>query len=261
MGKLEKLYVIFSLAYTLVYSYFFFNLIESPENFERIIPFHILGMVLSLGFIIVIIRDVFKRKFPTPNAKAMWAILLIIFWPIVLIYLPKYGFKPRDTVPEPGGNTKYIIGSVLIAVVFFGYMGYSMYSAIKGFEHQEESINSLASSGKNEEIIERIENGKVDIRELNQAGKWSPLHSAVSNNRIITVRLLIENGADVNQQCDCNGDTPLHIAARKGFYEIIVVLLSSGAKESKAIKNDNNKTPYDLASDGGFSSTAQLLSI
>ncbi len=216
-------------------------------------------MILSLCFIIVVVRDIFKRQFKNPNSKAIWGILVIMFWPSVFIYLPKYAFKPRDEIQDAGNNKKYIIGFVAIVIAFFGYMGYSMFSAVNKFENQTQSLNSLSASGKNLEILARFNNGDITPEELNGNGNWSPLHSATSNNRINTVRLLLEKGAIVNQQCECNGDTPLHSAAKNGYFEIAKILIGAGADMS--ILNDKNKSAHDLALENGFIETADLLKI
>lgn len=216
-------------------------------------------MVLSLCFIVVVVRDIFKRNFKNPNSKAIWAILVIMFWPSVFIYLPKYGFKSRDEIHEAENNKKYIIGFVVIVLAFFGYMGYSMFSAINSFQNQPQSLNSLAASGKNQEILTLFESASISPEELNGNGNWSPLHSAASNNRIKTVDLLISKGANVNQQCECNGDTPLHSAAKNGYFGIVKLLLEAGVNRS--ILNEKNKTAYDLALENGFSDTADILKL
>ncbi len=259
MGRIEKIFCFFTLAYIIIYSFFFFNLMTHPENFDRIVPFHIFGMILSFGFIIIVVRDIFKRNFKNPNSKAIWAILVIMFWPSVFIYLPKYAFKSRDEIQDSGNNKKYIIGFVVIVLAFFGYMAYSMSSAINNFQEPHQTLNSLSASGKNQEIITRFNNGEISPEELNGKGNWAPIHSATSNNRINTVRLLLEKGANVNQQCNCNGDTPLHIAAKNGYFDITKLLIKSGA--NKLITNDKQKTAYELAIENGFSETAKVLKI
>ncbi len=265
MGKFEKSYVIFSLLYIVGYSFFFLkvmaNSITSPEDFQNILPFHFLGMALSLGFIVVVIRDIVKRTFKNPNSKILWSLLVVFFWPSVFIYLPKYAFKSRDEIQEPGNNLKYIIASVAIVCIFFGYMGYSMYSVIQGveknFEKQENSISSLALSGNDEKIILLLQNDTNNDVNIDGEGNSSPLHGAVRNNHPNTVRLLLEYGASVNKKSKCNGNTPLHIAAANGYYDVVKVLLESGA--DKTILNDKDKTPYNLAVEGGYQSTAEYI--
>lgn len=49
MGRLEKVFVIFSLSYMIVYSVYFLYSMKAPDNFEGILPFHFLGMALVGG--------------------------------------------------------------------------------------------------------------------------------------------------------------------------------------------------------------------
>lgn len=56
-----------------------------------------------------------------------------------------------------------------------------------------------------------IQNG-ADLNQRNSYGD-TPLHEAVTHERIVVAQLLLSGGADVNAQ-DTNGRTPLHIAAR-----------------------------------------------
>lgn len=259
MGRLEKAFVIFSFIYIAAYSIFFFNEIKAPGNFETIIPFHFLGMALGLGLIIVVVRDVFKRNFSNPNSKIFWTLAIIMFWPSALLYLPMYGFKTRDVVHESGNNKKIIIGFVLIIVLLFGFAGYSMYTTFKSFEKYEQTIDALAASGKDDEILAKIRSGSFSGKDLSGDGNSLPLHSAAGNNRPSTVKILIEHGAKINQQENCNGDTPLHEAARKGYYEVVKVLLAAGA--DKTILNSKNKTACDLARENKYPATAELLSM
>jgi len=265
MGKFEKSYVIFSLLYIAGYSLFFLKAMSSsmtnPDDFQKILPFHFLGMALSLGFIIVIVRDIVKRTFNNPNSKILWSLLVVFFWPSVFIYLPKYAFKSRDEIQETENNLRYIIASVAIACIFFGYMGYSMYSTIqdveKNIKKQANSISSLASSGNDKKILYLLQNDTNNEVNIDGEGNSSPLHSAVRNNHPSTVRLLLEYGASVNKKSKCNGNTPLHIAAANGYYDVAKLLLESGA--DKTILNDKDRTPYDLAVERGYQSTAEYI--
>ncbi|KAL8734987.1 MAG: hypothetical protein Q9166_001112 [cf. Caloplaca sp. 2 TL-2023] len=70
---------------------------------------------------------------------------------------------------------------------------------------------------------------KANISATNHRAKTA-LHLAVENksNRIPLVRLLLENGADVNATSD-GGWTPLHNAAEKGFEDVALLLLDWNA--------------------------------
>jgi len=51
---------------------------------------------------------------------------------------------------------------------------------------------------------------------------------AAYKNEIGTVKLLIENGADLNAK-DKNGETALELAKRKGYENVVKLLRSAGA--------------------------------
>ena len=58
---------------------------------------------------------------------------------------------------------------------------------------------------------------------------------------------LLPKEADPND-ADKAGDTPLHVAARAGFPQVVAVLLAGGAKQSS---NRAGKTPAQVALDKG----------
>jgi len=96
MSRREKAFCIFYFVYILVYIPVFITVMNTDSrSFGPIIPFHLLGMALGLVFLIIVLRDIYKREFPNPNQKITWTILILMFWPSVFVYLPRYGFKPR----------------------------------------------------------------------------------------------------------------------------------------------------------------------
>lgn len=84
-----------------------------------------------------------------------------------------------------------------------------------------------------------------------------PIHSAAAGNYTDIVRLLVNNGAEVNvtQQA---GATPLHSAAQNGNTELLILLLEHGA--SVEIRMEGGKLPADLAKEKGFDEIADILS-
>lgn len=90
------------------------------------------------------------------------------------------------------------------------------------------------------EIMQCVEEGLVDsVQRLMAAGKATSrditihgttlLHLAINTSNLGLIRLLIQEGGDVNAQ-DEDGDTPLHWAmAREGNYEVARLLIENGA--------------------------------
>jgi len=71
-----------------------------------------------------------------------------------------------------------------------------------------------------------------------------PIHDAAQEGSLERVKVLLDNGADVNAR-DLGNATPLHLAADLGYESVAKILLRNEADVS--IKNKNNKTPAALA--------------
>ena len=65
--------------------------------------------------------------------------------------------------------------------------------------------------------------------------------------QIETLKMLIKEGANVNERCDFDGETPLIVAAVSAFPEIITILVEAGA--DLEMKNDDGNTPLMVAAD------------
>lgn len=77
-------------------------------------------------------------------------------------------------------------------------------------------------------------------------GDWKELLKACEEGHFSTVRYYIEQGVDINFQHPEFFTTPLIEATRKGYVDIVELLLQSGAK--KSIKsNFDDLTALDVA--------------
>jgi len=83
----------------------------------------------------------------------------------------------------------------------------------------------------------------------------SPLHLAVCNGDVETVKKSIEYGADVNKIV--RNMTPLMLAARYNHVEIVKILLASGAKPS--IENAHGLRALDYARYAKSNESAEIL--
>ena len=78
----------------------------------------------------------------------------------------------------------------------------------------------------------------------------SNLRDTVISNHIEQVKDLISNGVNVDDTGGSDYGSPLHVAARKGYCEIITLLLDAGADIN--LKNeDMGATPLMIAVDAG----------
>jgi len=139
-----------------------------------------------------------------------------------------------------------------------------------------------ASIEGNLDRVKELCNKDADVNTISIFG-WSPLHEAALRNHTEIIRFLLAKGANPNstyQEClkkiphDANfhlmshlhhntyksaqlelsggrkydnNNTPLHLAVRSGNTETVKLLVEAGADH--LAKNNDNKTPVDLASD------------
>jgi ankyrin repeat protein len=70
-------------------------------------------------------------------------------------------------------------------------------------------------------------------------------------------RLLLENCADINARTKYHS-TPLHLAARRGWAEVVHVLLQHGA--NVVLEDSGGRTALQVASNEGHNEIVKLLS-
>ena len=93
MNKYEKAYCILFASYLFVY---YVAILSKPiENPNLANGFTIANSLLAFGYYAIVIREIFKRQFPHPIQQVMWTVGMFIFWPVTVLYLWIYGFKPR----------------------------------------------------------------------------------------------------------------------------------------------------------------------
>lgn len=108
-------------------------------------------------------------------------------------------------------------------------------------------VTAAAYGGKTE-ILEILIKSGGDINENLCDWRGTPLHAAVTEGKVDTVKYLIRHGAALNAT-DSQGNTPLHDAVSNRQIDCIYELIAAGA--DKSVKNMDDKTPLDLAESKG----------
>ena len=116
MNRAERLFVIFYWTYMLLYACCFILLVTTGwivRWFPVVMPFHFFGMFLGIPLLFVVFRDIYKRDFPNPNMKVTWTILILMFWPTILVYLYKHGFRTRQSNAIIAGEPQNVPACVI----------------------------------------------------------------------------------------------------------------------------------------------------
>ncbi|KAH6698452.1 hypothetical protein BKA61DRAFT_707150 [Leptodontidium sp. MPI-SDFR-AT-0119] len=110
-----------------------------------------------------------------------------------------------------------------------------------------------------EEMKIMIENG-ADVNVVGGLG-WTPLHWACVSASLEMVRLLLDNGADVNQYTSepRGNETPMHKACFHDRADVVEELLKRGADITAGLPGQPNITPLSYVLDKGRLKCLELL--
>ena len=142
--------------------------------------------------------------------------------------------------------------------------GWGVYKSYKGSTYCGDFLEGfLQGNGKwkyanGTEYNGRFKKGLFLDRKINRRDSFgdSSIFSAVRNQHVERVWLLLRKGADVNIR-NINGQTPLHYAAFEGNAEIVKLLLENGALINS--KDNFGLTPLHLAAYEGKLNTVSVL--
>ena len=95
------------------------------------------------------------------------------------------------------------------------------------------AMSQAVRDGKTEEVKKLLEcdRGLLDTKDTQGAESLPPLLEAVRSNRVKVVKLLLEQGVDVNV-ADASGWTGLFYACNSGHETVLRMLLKAGANAS-----------------------------
>ena len=107
--------------------------------------------------------------------------------------------------------------------------------------------------------MERLLRADIDPDGYRGFGHTTSLHLAACKGFTNIVQRLIDAGAKV-ESLDVNGATPLHLACLHGHLETVKTLMTAGGRSCLRMPyGTDGKTPVQLACDGGFTDMAEYL--
>ena len=136
-------------------------------------------------------------------------------------------------------------------------------------DERDEDLNKLGKKEEEDEVfldaciegdldlVKRwLSNNKVDVNVKDYINERSGIHYAALNGRVDVVKVLLQNGADVND-VDVLEWTALHCAAKKGHVGVVKVLIQNGADVNAV--DEEKSTALHYAARYGHVDVAKVL--
>lgn len=95
MNIFEKIYSLLAIIFAMALLVCLFSF-PQLRQIDRLIPICLMGLIVNMGLMFIVLRDIFYRPFHNPGSKYVWLALVLLLWPSILFYLPRHGFRPRS---------------------------------------------------------------------------------------------------------------------------------------------------------------------
>lgn len=105
-----------------------------------------------------------------------------------------------------------------------------------------------ACRGVHLDLVKYLVERGADVNAVDING-IAALHSVASRGHLEAARILIENGARIDQQSTIDLSTPLHYAVAGGYEEVVSLLLAKGARVD--VRNIDERTALHVAAQAG----------
>jgi hypothetical protein len=99
---------------------------------------------------------------------------------------------------------------------------------VKLGERGETQLHHCAKNGFTTSVNRLLSIRNINVNVKDDWNGWTPLYFAAYNGHVEIIRLLLQNGAEVNAK-DNHGHTPLQDAAFQGHVDILHLLVENGA--------------------------------
>lgn len=60
-----------------------------------LVPLSLLLVGLNAALLFIVFKDIFMRRFKPERKRYLWVVLVFVFPPVILVYLPMHGFRER----------------------------------------------------------------------------------------------------------------------------------------------------------------------
>ena len=121
---------------------------------------------------------------------------------------------------------------------------------------ERRTLAHAAASGGHAHALERLIRAKVDIHQCDRDG-MSPAHHAAREGHGAVLRILVDAGANVDTTAALGNFTPVHDAARKGHIQALKVLVDAGAD----VNTPGGPHYYTPAGSAAFAGHTRVLEI
>ena len=139
---------------------------------------------------------------------------------------------------------KYILSTLLMVALSF-----TAYADSESFFIGRDATEILEGKLKSDLQIKKLLNAGLNPNKLDPTGLRTPLYAAAGEERIETIKILINNDAKLDFRPDIGG-TPLNVASYSGSEEVVKVLLEAGA--NPCVKNFRGHDSFSLSECRGF---------
>lgn len=159
-----------------------------------------------------------------------------------------------DTPPKSNELTRQMSASPSLTTPVSAIGSYLKQLLGMNAKTTKRSLSEEAECGSPESLSEWLRQGS-NPNEIDPYG-YTPLVNASLRGCIKSVKILINNGADVNMKA-IHGYCPLHAASQNGYTELAETLIDNGADTE--VKNDDGDTPLMLAVRSEHAAVVDLL--
>lgn len=98
MKTWEKALSIFAIVFMILYA----TALTFYPALRQMAPLLIgasIGLIINIGFMFVILKNILTNNRFEQSQKITWVALVLVIWPMAIVYFIRYGFKANSSLP------------------------------------------------------------------------------------------------------------------------------------------------------------------